>query len=149
MNMANLLLNVIHENQGRVLGNPYPYPYHQRLIFFLYSDLVILVNNADFAKNLIETGSESNIRLAKHVIFDNDTVDSTIRVKRVDKQAVFVKVILKNYIGEINNNTDPDYRLRIMKSCILNQYTVVVLKKYSTYTQYVNERMRRYSGYYI
>lgn len=105
-------------------------------------DLVIYVNNGDFAKNLIATGSELNIQLAEHVIFDNDTIGSTIQIKRIGKQALFVKIILKNYIGEIDNKTDPLYTLRIMKSCILNQYTVVVLKKYSPYTRYLNEKMR-------
>lgn len=102
------------------------------------------MNTVDFAENLIETGDESNIQLAKHVIFDNDTTDSTIRLKRIDEQALFVKIILNNYIGEIDNMTDPDYRLRIMKSCILSHYTVVVFKKYSLYTQYFNEKIRLY-----
>lgn len=84
-----------------------------------------------------------NIQLEKHVIFDNETIGSKIKVKRIDKQAVFVKIILGNYMGEIDGKTDPQHRLRIMKSCILNQYTVVVLKKYSTYTRLVNEKIRR------
>lgn len=113
-------------------------------ILFVLLDLVVLVNNVDFAKILIESGSESNIQLASHVIFDNDTIDPSIKVKQINKQAVFVKVILNNFIGEINNMTDPHYRLRIMKSCILNQYTVVVLKKHSSYTRYVNEKIRRH-----
>lgn len=103
-------------------------------------DLVVFVNNKNFAKDLIATGSESNIRLAKHVIFDNDT-HRTIQIKRIDQQALFVKVVLEKYMGEIDNMTDPQYRLRLMKSCIYNHYTALVLKKYSMYTQHVNERI--------
>lgn len=101
------------------------------------------MNNKNFSSDLIATGSQINTELAKHVIFENNT-DLTIRVKRIDKQALFVKVVLGNYIGEINNLTDSQYRLRLMKSCTLNHYTTLVLKKYSMYTQHVNERIRWY-----
>lgn len=116
---------------------------NHRTFFNYILDLVVFVNNKDFAGNLIATGSKRNIQLAKHVIFDGDT-NKIVRVKRLDNQALFVKIVSERYIGEIDNITDPQYRLRLMKSCIYNHYTTVILEKYSMYTQHVNERIRWY-----
>lgn len=58
------------------------------------------------------------------------------------KKALFVKIITNRYITDISERTDPTYSLRIMKSCFLNYYSVVALKKYSCYTKYFNEKIR-------
>lgn len=85
---------------------------------------------------------DNYIQLAKRIIPDNDTTESKVRVTENDNLGVFVKIISNKFITDVDEKTDPQYTLRIMKSCFLNYYSVVALRKYSTYTQYFNEKIR-------
>lgn len=85
---------------------------------------------------------ENYIQLAKRIIPDNDTTESKVRVTENDNLGVFVKIISNKFITDVDEKTDPKYTLRIMKSCFLNYYSVVALRKHSTYTQYFNEKIR-------
>lgn len=70
--------------------------------------------------------------------FDKTSIDGIYN----EKNALFVKIITNRYITDISNRTDPTYSLRIMKSCFLNYYSVIALKKHSCYTKYFNEKIR-------
>lgn len=80
--------------------------------------------------------------VAKLVQLSQRTFDKTSMDGYNEKNALFVKIITNRYITDISDRTDPKYSLRIMKSCFLNYYSVVALKKHSCYTKYFNEKIR-------
>lgn len=115
--------------------------------FPFFTDLHWLVrgtSHVQFSKTLIESGVDNYIQLAKRIIPDNDTSESKVRVTKNGNLGVFVKIISNQFITDVDEKTDPNFTLRIMKSCFLSYYSVVALKKYSTYTQFFNEKIRMF-----
>lgn len=80
------------------------------------------------------------IKLSKRNIGENGTEAGRQAVES-NKMAQFVKILSNDYLTEITVATDPDYKLRLMKTCFFNYYTVVALQKHSVYTQYFRTRI--------
>ncbi|XP_037052444.1 uncharacterized protein LOC119085982 [Bradysia coprophila] len=96
------------------------------------------------APTLKATGVTNLVRLSQRTIDKNNaTMDDSSN----ERNALFVKIITNRFITDVNENTDPTYSLRIMKSCFLNYYSVVAFKKYSGYTKYFNEKIRAYAEF--
>lgn len=115
--------------------------------FYFFTDLHWLIRGTSyiqFTKTLTESGVDNYIQLAKRIIPDNDTSESKVRVTQNSNLGVFVKIISNHFITDVDEKTDPNYTLRIMRSCFLSYYSVVALKKYSTYTQFFNEKIRMF-----
>lgn len=89
---------------------------------------------SDLAKAFFDTGVNIYIQLSKRNIGDNRTEVAKQAVDN-NKLAHFTKILSNDYLAEITHETDSDYKLCLMKSCLLNYYTVVALQKHSPFTQ--------------
>lgn len=52
---------------------------------------------------------------------------------------------LNNYVTDINYMMDDALKRRLMKECVQINYTVFVLKKFSPFTGFFSDRMKRFS----
>lgn len=66
-----------------------------------------------------------------------------------NKLAHFAKILSNDYLADISETTDPEYKLRLMKTCLFNHFTVVALQKCSSYTQYFREKIGMYKNVFV
>lgn len=108
---------------------------------FSFSDLVFdRKGKSDLAQALFDTGVDIYIQLSKRNIGDNGT-EVGKRAVEDNKLAHFTKILSNDYLTDITRDTDPNYKLRLMKTCLFNQYTVIALQKHSTFTQYFRTKI--------
>ncbi len=138
--LVSLIIGVAYSTgYTALLTNPISTKPIDDLIQFLDSGLSwsAVAGTNSFAVTLNASGVTSLVQLSERAL-----EKSTVGIDDGGNYALFVKIITNGYITDINEKTDPTYSLRIMKSCFLNYYSVVALKKYSSYTKVFNDKIR-------
>lgn len=113
---------------------------------FLVSDLVFdRKGKSNLAQAFFDTGIDIYIQLSKRNIEENGT-EVAKRAMETNKIAHFAKILSSDYLADITATTDPEYKLRLMKTCLFNHFTVVALQKCSPYTQFFREKIGMYGN---